>query len=600
MLQKLQETWDLESVFPGGSQSKELAAFLDQIKNSIVSLTDTLRKLPAPESMEQAKQLEDIITAWQEMRTDLGEASSFVECLVAQNIHDQKAIQLRDRVNQLSAGAKETATLVEEYILKFSDDLWKEFLKLPRIESIAFNLDEKRKLGASKLPPEQEILVSNLAIDGYQAWEQLYDVIVSRISIPFEKDGKEEKLSAGQAFNKLVDSDSTVRKEMFKKWKDAWENSADLCAESLNHLSGFRLALYRQRKWDNFLKEPVDICRMDEKTLDVMWQVVEQNRERLVPYLKRKKELLGEDRLSFYDWMAPLPGGKSKMSYDEGASFIVEHFRNFSPKMADFAEVAFNNHWIEAEDRSGKRPGGFCTDLPKSKETRIFMTYDGGLSSVSTLAHELGHAYHSYVVKDLPDLASNYAMNVAETASTFAELIVKDAALQNAKSDEERLALIDDKLTDSVSFFMDIFNRFTFEKKFYEARKDGILSAEEISNLMEETQKFAYAGALDDYFPQFWGAKLHFYISDVPFYNFPYTFGFMLSAGLFARAKKEGASFEDKYIDFLMDTGRMKVEDLAKQHLDVDLTQPEFWQSAVDVALGEVDEFLRLSDSMVK
>ncbi|AYB39438.1 M3 family oligoendopeptidase [Brevibacillus laterosporus] len=596
MLQNLKPVWDLDSIFPGGSESKEFAAFLDKLKEQTASLTAELKALEAPTSLEQLKKLESIVTRFEQVRSDWMQASSFVSCLEAQNVHDGKAHFLRDRVTQLGAANAETGTLFDQYILEVPEDLWKQFLELDSMKPIAFILDERRQLGAAKLPTEQEILAGNLAVDGYHAWSQLYDVIVGRMHVPSEKDGKIENLSVGQAFNLLSDTDPTVRKQMFANWKKSWSENEDLCAKALNHLSGFRLALYKERKWDDFLKEPVEICRMSEKTLNVMWEVVEKNRERLVPYLKRKKELLGIDSLSFYDWTAPLPGSTSKMSYDEAAQFITEQFEKFSPKMAEFATMAFEKHWIEAEDRPGKRPGGFCTDLQSSKETRIFMTFDGSMSSTSTLAHELGHSYHTYVMKDLPELAKDYAMNVAETASTFAELIVKDAALKNAKSDAERISMIDDKLGDAVSFFMDIFTRFTFEKKFYEQRKNGMLSAEEINQLMEEAQKFAFAGALDEYFPNFWSAKLHFYISDVPFYNFPYTFGYMLSAGLFAQAQKEGASFEDKYIDFLKDTGRMTVEDLAKAHLNVDLTQPDFWQSAVDAALANIDEFMTLTE----
>lgn len=274
----------------------------------------------------------------------------------------------------------------------------------------------------------------------------------------------------------------------------------------------------------------------------------------------------------------------------------MTQFRKFSPKLADFAEHAFDNDWIEVEDRAAKRPGGFCVSFPESKESRIFMTYSGTPSNVSTLAHELGHAYHSFLLDDQPFFNQNYAMNVAETASTFAEVIVSDAQVKAASDEDEKLALLEAKIQNSVAFFMNIHARFLFETRFYEKRKEGLVNAEELSALMEEAQKEAFCGVLSEYHPHFWASKLHFYITDVPFYNFPYTVGYMFSTGLYRLALQEGPSFADKYDSLLRDTGVMTLEELVMRHLGVDLTKPDFWQGAVDLIVEDINEFLRMTE----
>jgi pepF/M3 family oligoendopeptidase len=365
--------------------------------------------------------------------------------------------------------------------------------------------------------------------------------------------------------------------------------------DALNHLAGFRLKLYEKRGWDEILKEPLAINRMSEETLNVMWDVIVKNKPVFVEYLNRKAKLLGTERLSWVDVEAPVGSSSQTISYDEGARMIEEQFRKFSPKMADFAVKAFENRWIEAEDRPGKRPGGFCTSLTVSKETRIFMTYAGTASNVSTLAHELGHGYHQFVMDDLPAMSQDYAMNVAETASTFAEMILSDSAVKEAKNEDEKLALLEDKIQRSVAFFMNVHARFLFETRFYAKRKEGLVSVEELNELMVTAQKEAFCDALSEYHPHFWAAKLHFYITEVPFYNFPYTFGYLFSAGIYAQAQEEGAAFEQRYIDLLRDTGRMTVEELAQKHLGVDLTKPDFWQKAVDLAIADVHEFLEMT-----
>ena len=335
--------------------------------------------------------------------------------------------------------------------------------------------------------------------------------------------------------------------------------------------------------------------RMTEATLSAMWAAVEEGKPQLVRYLERKAKLLGVPKLDWHDVEAPIGSVTKTVPFDEAASFIIDRFRQFSPQMADFAELAFKNGWIEAEDRAGKRPGGFCTSFPKSEQTRIFMTYSGTASNVSTLAHELGHAYHQHVMNDLPPLAQDYAMNVAETASTFAEMLVSDAAVNLTSDPDEKLALLEDKIQRAVAFFMNIHARFLFETRYYEKRREGLVTPEELSELMEDAQREAFADQLGAAHPSFWASKLHFYLTDVPFYNFPYTFGFLFSSGIYARAQQEGPAFADRYVALLRDTGRMTVEELARKHLGVDLEQPDFWREAVALTLADVEQFLAMT-----
>ena len=187
-------------------------------------------------------------------------------------------------------------------------------------------------------------------------------------------------------------------------------------------------------------------------------------------------------------------------------------------------------------------------------------------------------------------------MNVAETASTFAEMAVADAAVEKAATREEKIALLDGKVRSSVSFFMDIHARFLFETAFYERRRRGPVGVDELNRLMIEAQQKAYRNSLDNYHAHLWCSKLHFYLTRVSFYNFPYTFGYLFSTGIYALARETGTGFEERYINLLRDTGRMRVEDLAARHLGVDLTGPAFWQQAVDMAAAEAGEFLRLTE----
>ncbi|WP_090797526.1 M3 family oligoendopeptidase [Paenibacillus sp. GP183] len=595
----LSQTWDLDSFFAGGSESPALLDFLKKLKEDIAAFKGKVHMTNPPQNASDSKGLEDLVQLLQAILKNIHEADSFVSCLMADNQKDKKAVLLSGQIKTCYAEYLSSLTDFDQNLTGTKDQVWTDLLKLEAFAGIAFPLTERRALAKEKLPPEQEALINDLAIDGYHGWGDLYNTTVSQFRMPVEEDGKTVELSVGQGFNRLHTENLEERTRLFQLWEQTWADKADYCAEALNHLGGFRLQTYKHRGWTTIHKEPLEINRMSEKTLHVMWDVIDRSKDIFVEYLNRKAKLMGLEKLAWVDVDAPLGEAAQKISFDDGAKTILEQFESFSPKMAAFSKKAFERSWIEAEDRAGKRPGGFCTSFPIAGETRIFMTYGGTANNVSTLAHELGHGYHQHVMNDMPALAQQYAMNVAETASTLAEMIVSDAAVNKAATVEERIILLEDKIQRSIAFFMNIHARFIFETNFYEERRNGLVSVERLNELMVSAQKKAFKDSLSSYHPHFWAAKLHFYSTEVPFYNFPYTFGFLFSAGIYAKAQEAGPAFEDQYISLLRDTGSMTVEELARKHLGVDLTQPDFWQSAVDMAIEDVKQFMALTDAKV-
>lgn len=586
------EVWDLEVFFKGGSESPEFASHLQSAQEAISSFKKDVGNWNPDNQVSEGSRLASLVEMFDGAARKVRQAGAFVSCLQAQDTEDKKAGQLRAAVTELSASLQTALTVFDQKLAGFSTDVWDGLVQSGLLNELRFVLTERRERAAERLSEQEESAINALSVDGYHGWGQMYDLLVSSTKINY----KEGSLSVGQAANKLSDADRNVRKEIFTEWEKAWGEKEDFYSKTLNHLGGFRLNVYKLRGWDDVLKEPLDINRMQKETLDAMWQVISENKEPFVQFLNRKAKLLGLEKLSWFDLDAPIGSAESKMSYQQGADFIVDNFEQFGKEMADFAKMAFENKWIEAEDRPGKAPGGFHTFFPESSQSRIFMTYSGTPSNVSTLAHELGHGFHTYAMRDLHLLNRNYAMNVAETASTFAEMIVSDASLKNSKSKEEKLSLLEDKIQRSVALLMNIHARFLFETKFYEKRKQGLVNAETLNELMKDAQTEAYGGALEEYHPLFWASKLHFYITGVPFYNFPYTFGYLFSLGIYAMAQEEGQGYEEKYIALLKDSASMTVEELAQKHLNVDLTKRDFWEKAVRMCVEDVEEFLALTE----
>ncbi|MEQ3506377.1 M3 family oligoendopeptidase [Enterococcus cecorum] len=588
--------WDLESIFAGGSSSESLQQELQQISTKMKEFHQLVDAF-TPNAENQVEALSEILAVHEEIQKSFTECGSFIEALNSANIHDQQAKLLTGQLYSNLPAFQLATTILNKKFASYSEEDWQNLMT--HFSQIAFRLSEMRRDGQELLDEQSENIINTLALDGQSAWSQHYDTIVASIQIPFNG----EMLSAGQAFNIMMSSqDKAVRQELFEKWEKAWSEKADIFADTLNHLDGFRLNNYKLHGVDDFLKQPLEYNRLDKETLDMMWGTIQKNKQPIIDFLTRKAQLFGKDKMDWQDQDAPIVLGdfeERRYTFDQAADFIVENFKKFSPKMSEFAQMAFDKAWIEAEDRPGKRPGGYCTSLPKSQESRIFMTYGESVNEVSTLAHELGHAFHSHVMWDLPTLNQDYAMNVAETASTFAELIVADATLKEAKTDEEKINLLDVKLQNAIAMFMNIHARFIFESNFYAARQKGLVATDEITRLMVEAQKEAYIDGLGSYHPHFWAAKLHFFIDEVPFYNFPYTFGYLFSLGIYAKASQHADGFEDQYIALLRDTASMTTEELAKKHLDTDLHQATFWQAGIDMVLKDIATFMELTEKYI-
>lgn len=601
---KYENTWDLETIFAGGTQSEEVQTKLSAVKEDIVVYADQLKAWNY-DPANGASTLAELLKQQEVIGKGLGQVGTFINMWRDAFMDDAHASVVKGQVMELGSEIQQLSTIFTKKLVAISDENWEKLLQADTLREISFALNEIREEGKRLLSEDEEKLIAKLNKDGLAAWSDLYNTVGSTMTVPFtDKDGDTTDLSIGQAMNKMyADPDPQVRADLFDSWEKTWSTNGPIFADILNHLAGYRLTLQEVHGRTGHLEEPLEYNRMSEETLSAMWSAVDAQKQTFIDYLGKKADLFGVEKLGWQDVAAPVAVGETKptrFTYDEACDFIIENFASFGPKLTAFTKHALENRWVEAEDRSNKRPGGYCTSLPEFKESRIFMTFTGSPSDTSTLAHELGHAFHSHVMKDLPELNQGYAMNVAETASTFAETIIADATVKNAASDEEKISLLANKLEGATAMFLNIRARFIFEDKFYTERANGIVSETRLNELMVEAQKEAFGDSLSSYHPHFWAAKLHFFIDSVPFYNFPYTFGYLFSLGIYAEYLKQPEGFEEKYIALLQDTGSMKVEDLAKKHLDVDITKEDFWAAGIALVAKDVEEFVELTDALQK
>ncbi|WP_066175232.1 M3 family oligoendopeptidase [Bacillus marinisedimentorum] len=597
MGQPYSKKWDLDALYPGGSESAQLASLMKELDEEIRKLGETVRGFGTEGTEPIVPRLIKLFKKLQTVMSGVIKAEDFITCLYADNVRDEKAGQLLGAVSGLTASFNSLMGDAGQLFASVPETTWEEMLNQEETEPYRLFLEEQRRLAKEKQFPELEQLFHDLAIDGYHGWRDHYQTLTGEMDIKVEHDGEERILSFGQAMQEaFLSNDRDIRKRTGEAFLAACEKNAALFASVLNHLSGFRLKLYQHRGWTNLLKEPLQNNRMEEETLSAMMQAIDLQKDKLQQYFERKARLLNTEKLSWYDASAPVFQTKKKAGYDDGAEFIISQFHAFSDRMGSLAEKAFEQNWIEAENREGKRQGGFCAEMPLSKQARIFLTYQGTMHDIVTIAHELGHAYHDSILHDEPAFAQKNGMSLAETASTFAENLVIDAAIDNASTDEEKLPLLEMQITNGILYLLTVPMSYQFELKLYEQRQQKLLTPAEIVSLFNDQQDKFFGGHFESHFPYRWIATAHFYMTDKPFYNFPYTFGFLFSNGIYEKAKKEGPAFADQYDALLRDTGKMTVEELAMKHLGEDLTSAEFWNRAIKPTLKAMDQFLELTE----
>ena len=360
--------WDLDSLFEGGIDSQELSARLILLDDQIKDYTRLVGKWDTEKDAPHFLFLESIIALQELVQNGFGQTISFVNAIQSADVNNKKAGTMLAGLFTKSTDFENANVVFTKKLTAMPDKTWEQLLtsETAQKQGIAFVLNETREQGKRLLSENEENIINQLSTDGFNAWGSHYDTLVAQINIPFtEADGSEVSLSAGQAFNKMMgDADPKVRAELFEKWEQAWSEKAPLFADTLNHLDGFRLTANKLHGITNHLQVPLEYNRMKEETLNAMWGAISNNKQPFVDFLQRKAQLFGKEKMEWQDQDAPIILGdfkEKRYTFDEAADFIVENFNKFSPKMADFAQMAFDKSWIEAEDRPGKRPGGYCT-----------------------------------------------------------------------------------------------------------------------------------------------------------------------------------------------------------------------------------------------
>lgn len=524
---------------------------------------------------------------------------SFIELSISVNTKDDEALKYSDILEKKLTKIVEAETKLNKWISSIEniDEVIKDSILLKDHEFILKEVVEKSKY---LLTDREEAIIANMQNTGSNAWGKLKDNLISTHKVEINEDGKIKEYPLTVVLNMAYDKDEKVRKRAYEAEIASYTKIEEGVAAALNGIKGEVLTICEFRGYKSPLEQTLINSRMDEESLNVMLEAMKESMPKFREYLKRKAEILGhKNGLPFYDMYAPIVESDMEFDYEKGKKFVVDKFRTFSDNLANFAQKAMNNNWIDVMPKEGKVGGAFCAGIHYLGESRILLNYGNSFSDVVTMAHELGHGFHGECLKDESVLNTEYPMPIAETASTFCETIVKKAAIKEADK-ITALAILESEISDCNQVIVDIYSRFLFEKSLFEARKESALTVEQIKKLMLDAQREAYGDGLDPEYlhPYMWTWKPHYYYANSNFYNFPYAFGLLFAKGLYAEYLKKGSEFSSEYENLLSITGKHNIADITKE-VGIDIHNKEFWKSSLRTIEEDIDKFMELSKELL-
>ncbi|HXI17211.1 MAG TPA: M3 family oligoendopeptidase, partial [Chloroflexota bacterium] len=574
------------------------------VTNGVTELRDlydrlNVRKQERPEvDSTTVASFEEVASQLNELSEELRTVYSYIYSFVSTNSRDDAAQARQSELQQQLAELTKLGTRFDAWIGSIDVEALIERSTLAREH--AFALRKAAQEAKHQMGEAEEDLAATLNLSGGGAWAKLHGNVSSQLMVELsfppgaggERAGKTLELPMSAVRGMAHEPDRAVRKAAYEAELKGWERVAVPLAAAMNGIKGEVQALDARRGWSDDLEPMLFVNNIDRATLDAMHEACRESFPDFRRYFKAKARLLGEESLPWFDLFAPVGGeaGSRPWTFKEAADFVIEQFGSFSGRMADLARRSLKDRWIDAEAREGKRDGAFCMPVRRD-ESAVFMNFEPSFNSVSTLAHELGHAYHNMNLSVRTPMQRETPMALSETASIFCQTIVTQAALKDATGGE-KLAILAGELQNASQIVVDIHARFLFEWRVFEQRAKRELSVNELNELMLEAQKETYGDGLD---PQalhqyMWAMKPHYYSTGRSYYNWPYTFGLLFGQGLYARYLEDAERFRSGYDDLLSSTGLHSAADLGKR-FGIDFASVDFWRGSLDVCRGQIKEF---------
>ena len=581
----MNDVWNLDPIYKGFDDPAFLADF-DALKQQAAAYNAFAAKLA---DMDAAKGLCQGIAMQEALSHLIYKLAGYASLRQAANTKDPDAGSQMGRIMAAVSDISGAEAAFQDWAAKLPN-LMELVKREPQLRAYEFLFTNMAESSRYLLPGMGEEIMAKMRLSGGDAWSDLQQYLTSTVPVTYR--GQTITLSAVR--NLAYDAEASVRKDAYEAELACYERIRDAVAYAMNSLKLETISDCQLRGYASALERTLKHSHMEKATLDAMLSAMDEYLPKFWQYLKAKAKALGHNNgLPWYDLFAPMGNTSSKFTVQQARDYLVELFAGFDRELSDMVATAFDNAWIDFYPRDGKAGGAFCAGVECLGESRILTNFDGTFSDVVTLAHELGHAFHNQCIREHKLLNRDYSMPVAETASTFNECVVMASAIANAQDKQEKLALIESQLQDATQIICDIYSRYRFETMVFENREQRFMNADTLCEFMLTAQQQSYGDGLDKdcQHPYMWVCKSHYY--GPTFYNFPYAFGGLFARGLYAQYEKEGAAFVPKYKKLLFTTPIATAEDTAKV-ADIDLTDKDFWRSALKTIADQIDLFCTL------
>ena len=584
-MEQTMSQWDLSYLY----QSFEDPAFrrdLDSLKQD----GENIQKLLDSDLPEEKDKLERLMQAREALTAKLDRLGNYISCTLAVDATNQAANLADDQLMAAYTALEPLFSGITRFVAGMKD-LEGAIAGSETLSACAFALREMKENAAHLIPDQLEPWILEMQLSGGSAFSQLRDKLDSTLTVDY----RDEKLPLAAVRGMAYDPDPAVRKEAYDAEIAAYAKIELPMSYCLNSIKREAQTLARARGHASVLDMTLYDSRMDRETLDALWTAVREALPDFRRYLKAKGRMLGyENGLPFWELFAPVGSSPRTYSIEEARAVLLREMGKFTPRMAEFIDNAFAQRWIDLYPREGKTGGAFCSSVHELDRSLVMTNFQGSFSDVSTLAHELGHAWHNRCLAGLPYAMIDTPMPLAETASIFNETMLSYQVLQSCGR-EERLTLLENGLMEATQTVVDIYSRFLFEQEVIDTRADHAMSVEELKDAMLRAQEASYGDGLqaDARHPYMWACKSHYYSSGYNFYNFPYAFGLLFGKGVFAQYLEKGEAFVDDYCRLLRLCGSARIADVAAS-VGINVHDPDFWRSSLAVIRKDIDEFCGL------
>ena len=582
-------TWDMTPIFPS-LNSTEFDAEFESVCSDIESLDRLFtehgigRRDDRAVNAEFVSGYEEIMARLSSLQERLRTVGAYIRCFTTTNANDDTAKSRESLLTMRSVTLQKLNTRLAAWV--GSSDADSLLAQSATARDLEYSVRRAQHHAAHQMSPAEEDLAAELQTPGLVAWAKLHGNTTALLTVDVQVRGERKTLPMASVRSLATDTDRQVRQNAYDAEIKAWESVALPLAAALNSVKGYQQAVRRRRGYTDDVEPTLfnnGICR---ETLDAMNQACAESFPDFRRYMRAKAKALGLDRLAWYDISARIGSESATWSWSEAEDFVRTNFARYSDRLAQFAEKSFSERWIDAGPRVGKVGGAYCSGL-RPGESRVLMNYNGSFNSVSTLAHELGHAYHNLNMAERLPMQRSTPSTLAETASIFCETLAFDGALSVAGAGR-KLALMDTVLERNLMVVVDIHSRFLFEKSVFEKRSERELTIAEFKGLMTDAQLKTYGDELTCLHPYMWAVKGHYY--GPTFYNYPYTFGLLFGLGLYSKYQKDPEAFRANYDDFLSSTGMADAATLGER-FGADVQKVDFWRSSLDVIRKQIAEF---------